>query len=278
MTVRLQELLTRQAETETIESEIYGVLIDAVRAKLVGTNLMALRIGAGSIPGSSIDVDLWDKNVVMVHEVGEAAEVPLEIGTVSTFNLKPLKYGLRPLITKEMQEDGKFDLMQYNLKEAGYQMARKLDSLIMAQIEAGDTAASNTVSGGAAITVANINTAIYNLENNDYAATDIVVSPAVAMDIRNIDTFVEADKAGVTNPSQGLLGKILGMTVWQSTQVTANYAYVIDREHALCMAEKRPITVERYNDVTRDLSGVVITARWKVRYLRDDANCVITTT
>jgi len=274
---RLQELLTRTAEPETIESEIYGKLIDAVKAKLIGTNLLALRIGPGSIPGSSIDVDLWDRNVVKVHKVGEAAEVPIEVGTVSTFNLKPEKYGLRPLITKEMQEDGKFDLMEYNLREAGYQMARKLDSLIMAQIEAGDSAAGNTVSGGAAITVANINEAIYNLESNDYTPTDFIVSPAVAMDIRNIDTFVEADKAGITNPSQGLIGKIFGMRVWQTTQATANYAYVIDKNHALCMAEKRPITIERYNDVTRDLSGVVITARWKVRYLRAAANVVITT-
>lgn len=275
---RLQEILTRSAEDETIESEIYDVLIQSVKANLVATNLLAIRIGREGIPGDSVTIDLTDKNVQLVHEIGEAAEVPLEIGTISSFTLKPKKYGLRPLITKEMMEDGKFDLMQYNLQEAGYQMARRLDGLLLAQIEAGDSAASNTVSGGTAITVANMNTAIYNLENADYNATDLVISPAVAMDIRNIDTFVEADKAGVTNPSKGLLGKIFGMTVWQSTQVTANYAYVIDRQHALALAEKRPITIERYDDVTRDLSGVVITARWDMRYLRDGACAVITTT
>jgi len=275
--VRLQELLTRSAEPETIESEIYGTLIDAVKTKLIATNFVALRIGPKSIPGDSISIDLWDKDVIKVHEVGEAAEVPIEVGKVSSFTLKPKKYGIRPLITKEMQEDGKFDLMDYNLRDAGYQMAKKLDSLLMEQIEAGATAAGNTVSGGTAITVANINTAIYNLEKNDYTPTDFIVSPEVAMDIRNIDTFVEADKAGITNPSRGLIGKIFSMTVWQSNQVTSSYAYVIDRDHALVMVEKRPITIERYNDVTRDLSGVVVTARWAVRYLRDKACCVITT-
>ena len=275
--VRLQEILTRSAESETIESEIYGVLIQAVVETLVTTNVVGLRIGRESVPGDSIDIDLADKDAMLVHEVGEAAEVPLDIGAISTFNVKPKKYGLRPLITKEMMEDGKFDLMEYNIREAGYQMAKRLDSLLIAQIEAGDTAASHTVSGGAAITVANINTGIYNLEADAYKATDFIVSAAVAMDIRNIDTFVEADKAGVTNPSQGLLGRILGMTVWQTNQATANYAYIVDRKHALVLVEKRPITIERYDDVTRDLSGVVITARWGMRYLRQNACCTITT-
>jgi HK97 family phage major capsid protein len=277
MNVRLQELLTRSAEDETIEDKIYDVLVKAVRSKLVATNVLAIRVSKGSFPGDSIKIDLADRNTMLVHEIAEGAEVPIDYGTISDFTITPKKYGLRPLITKEMMEDGKWDLIQYNLEEAGYQMARKLDSLLLAQIEAGDTASSNTVSGSGAITVANINTAIYNLENNDYSATDFIVSPAIAMDIRNIDTFVEADKAGVTNPSKGLIGRILGMTVWQSSQVTADYAYVIDKDHALVLAEKRPITIERYDDVTRDLSGAVVTARWGVRYLRENACCVITT-
>jgi hypothetical protein len=82
----------------------------------------------------------------------------------------------------------------------------------------------------------------------------------------------------VTNPSKALIGVIYGMRVWQTNMATANYAYIIDKDHALMLAEKRPITVEKYNDVTRDLSGVVLTARWVARYLRANACCVITTT
>ena len=277
MSVRLQELISRSSEDETIEDKIYDVLVSATRANLVATNLLAIRVGKEGVPGDSLKINLADKDAMLVHEIAEGAEVPLDYGTISDFTITPKKYGLRPLITKEMMEDGKWDLIQYNLQEAGYQMAKKLDSLLLAQIEAGDSAASNTVSGGSAITTANINTGIYNLESGDYKATDFVVSPAIAMDIRNIDTFVEADKAGITNPSKGLIGQIFGMTVWQSTQVTANYAYVIDRNHALVLVEKRPITIEKYDDVTRDLSGVVVTARWGVRYLRSAACCVITT-
>jgi HK97 family phage major capsid protein len=273
----LQEILTRPTEDETIPEEIYSNLILSVQENLVLAKLVAIKIGRESIPGDSIKVDYADKDAMLVHEIAEGAEVPLDIGTISTFTLTPKKYGLRPLITKEMVEDSKFDLMQYNLNEAAYQMAKKLDSLLAAQLVAGDTAASHTVSGGSAITVADINTAIYNLELDAYEATDFIVSAAVAMDLRNIDTFVEANKAGISNPSKGLIGKILGMNVHQTNNITANYAYVIDRKHALIVAEKRPVTIERYNDVTRDLSGVVITARWDSRYLKEKAISEITT-
>lgn len=273
----LQELLTRDAESEMIPSKIYNTVIEAVRANLVGTNVLALRLGPGDIPGSSIDVITQDSNSIAVVEVAEGAEIPIDVEAVSTFNLKPVKYGVRPLITKEMMEDNQFAVMERQLREAGYQMARKLDSLIIAQIEAGDSSASNTVTGGAAITVQNIVDGMKALEASDYKPTDFIIHPNVAADIRTLDTFVEADKAGVTNPSQALIGTIFGMRVWVTSQATSNYAYIIDRNQALCLAEKRPITVERYNDATRDLSGVVVTARWKPRYLRAAANCVITT-
>ena len=73
MTSKLYELLTRSSEPETIESEIYGTLIDAVKEKLIATNFIALRIGKESIPGDSIKIDYVDKDVMVVHEVAEGA-------------------------------------------------------------------------------------------------------------------------------------------------------------------------------------------------------------
>jgi len=275
---KLRELLTTTTEPEVIESEIYQSLIDAVKANLVVAPLVGLRIGSQSIPGTSIDVDLQDKNILTVQSLSEGQEIPLTKETVSTFNVKPLKYGLRLAITREMMEDSKFDMLAHQLDETGYQMARKLDSLLVAQIEAGDSSASNTVSGGTALVTTNITTAMNNLETNDYAPSDLILHPNVVADVRNIDTFVEADKAGITDPSKGLIGTIFGMRVHVTSQATANYAYVLDRRHALLLAEKRPITVERFDEVQRDLTGAAITARWGVRYLRDAANAVITTT
>ena len=154
---RLQELLTRNAESELIPSTLYGTLIDSVRAELVGTQVIALRFGPNDIRGASIDVCLNTANSIAVMQIAEGAEFPKQQAAAETFNLKPLKYGMDIGITKEMVEDSQFAVVEWNIREAGYQMARKLDTLIIAQIEAGDTAASSTVSGSTAVTLANIN-------------------------------------------------------------------------------------------------------------------------
>lgn len=275
---KLRELLNTSAESDIIESEIYSILVNAVQETLVGTQLLALRIGPQSIPGSSFSIPLATKDAILVHAVSEGAEIPIETEAYSTFTLTPVKYGVRPLITKEMLEDSKFDLIERQIRESGYQMAKKLDSLIMATIEAGSTAASqNVTTVGVALTIGQITEAIQNLEGEAFRATDIILSAACANDVRNIDTFTEADKAGITNPGVGLIGVIFGMKVWQSNQVTANKAYILDRNDALALAEKRPLTINKYDDVTRDMTGLAVTARWHTRYLRENAISVITT-
>lgn len=271
--------MTTTTEPEMIESEIYNTVIEAVKENLVMTHVLALRISPQAIPGSSIDIVLQSKDTLTVQEIGEGQEIPIDVENVETFTLTPVKYGIRPLITREMQEDNKWDVIQRNIQEAGYQMAKKLDSLLITDgLVAGDTSASHTVTGSTAITIDNITEAIYNIEYDGYNADTFVVSAEVAKDIRNIDTFVEADKAGIANPGTGLIGTIFGMKVYQTNQITAKYAYVFDSRHALCLAEKRPITVEKYNDATRDMTGVAITARWKARYIRDKSISEITTT
>jgi N4-gp56 family major capsid protein len=191
-------------------------------------------------------------------------------------NVKPVKYGVRPLITKEMQEDGKWDLMQHNIKTAGQEMAENLDSLVFTALAGAD----NTVTGGAAITVANITRAMQYLEDVDYTPTDLIIGPEVANDLRNIDTFVEAQKLGSREMlTSGFIGTIFGMNVHVESANICNskYAYVIDKNQAFVIAEKRPVTIERYDDATHDLSGAVVTQRVAVKALRTAATCIITT-
>lgn len=275
----LQELLTRGNESEMIPSTLHGTLIDSVRAELVSTNVLAMRFGPSDISGSSIDLVLNTKNNMAVTPIAEGAEFPKQRAAAESFNLKPIKYGMDVGITKEMIEDNQFAVVEWQVKEAGYQMARQLDSLILAQIEAGDTAASNTVSGSTRVTLANLSTAVLKLRAEDYKPNYLIVSPEVEDDLHIIDTFHEADKLGTREVFQtGTIGRIMGMTVLVSSQVTTSYAYVIDSRNALVLAEKRPITIENYKYENYDLVGIAVSARWKPRYLRAAANCVITST
>jgi len=278
--VTVQEYLSTSTGTEgslLIMKKIYDRLIEAVDKRRVGREDVAIYNGPNDIPGSSIDIDLVTPDSISVREVAEGGAVPLDVESCTSFNMKPIKYGVRPLITKEMMEDGKWNLLAHNIRSAGIKMGENEDTLIIN--DALDNA-SNTITGGAAITIANITRGMQYLEDADYNPTTMYVGPEVLNNLRNIDTFVEADKLGSREMlEKGTIGKIFGLIVKRisGNLMDTKYAYIFDKEEAFTIAEKRPITVENYNDAIHDLSGAVITQRVKVRQLRADAICKITT-
>ena len=264
----------------TIPRTLYSTLIKAVRKKLVLRPLAAMVIGPGSIPGSSIDIPLQTKDSMEVHRITEGAVIPLDAESYSGFNMKPIKYGVRIMITKEMQEDSLFDVMGLNVATAGYELADNEEALIIATFDTGtaETDSTRVANSNATLPISDIAAAMLGLEEENYAATHMVIGAEVASDLRQIDTFVEADKVGISDPSQKLIGKIFGMKVIMSNNVSAKYAYIIDREHAFLIAEKRPVTIEKYFDAARDTSFAVATQRCTTRYLRSGAIARIITT
>lgn len=264
-----------------IPRQLLGEVMNAVRKKLVLRSLAARVFGPGSIPGSTLVLPLQDdaSNLMLVDQVGQGAEFPLTQTTFTSVTLTPVKYGARIGITKEMMEDGIVDLASYHAELAGYEFADNEESLIVSQLDAASTAASHDVANtNATLPISDVTAAMQNLEADNYTATDIIVGVEVANDLRNIDTFVEADKAGVSDPTRRLIGRIFDMTVYVSNNVGAKLAYVIDRSHAFVIAEKRPLSIERYDDFARDTHFVVASHRVAVSYLRAKAVSEITTT
>jgi len=279
----VKELISTDTGTEgqlLIPRKIYDVLIEEVDKHLLPRSLAARYFGPSDIPGSSIDINVVNENELDVREVAEGAEFPIDATGYSSINIKPSKYGVAVRITREMLEDAKWNLLEHNIRIAGKRMAENETNLILTALQG----CSNSVSGGAAITIANINSATLQLNNNDYTETDILVGPEVLSDLRNIDTFVEFSKVGNTEMLQkGFIGTIYGMNVVRFSANAApsttysKYAYVIDRNHAYVIAEKRPVTVERFEMPAYDMSAAVISQRIAVKLLRDNAVCRIST-
>jgi len=281
----IQELLNTGKGTEgslLIPKKIYETLIEETEKALLPRELCALYFGPAQIPGSSIDVNLQTPNTGTVRLVGEGAEIPMTETDFTSQNLKPVKYGAAIRITKELMEDSMFNLLDHNLKIVGRRFAENETKLIIQ--DALDDSPSD-VTGGAAATLANITAAILILENNDYNATDIIVGNEFYQDLRNMDVFVEVQKAGNSSvmDTGTLKGSIYGMKVHRfSTNAApsstyAKYAYVIDRNFAYMMAEKRGITIENFDLPLYDMSAVAITQRIVVQSLRTQAICLITT-
>jgi len=279
----IKELLSTATGTEgslLIPKKIHDTLIEEVDKNLIPRSEAAMYFGPGDIPGSSLDVDLVTPNNMKIRVIGEGASSYIDQTAYETFNLKPVKYGVGLRITKEMLEDGKWNLLQHNIMVAGKRFAENETSLILTALGS----ATNTVTGGAAITIANITTAMQYLEDSDYTPTTLFVGPEVLNDLRNIDTFVEANKVGNTEMlERGFLGTIYGLNVIRFSTNAApsttysKYAYVTDKVHAFVIAEKRPVTISNFELPVYDMSAANITQRIKVRHLRATATCIITT-
>jgi HK97 family phage major capsid protein len=279
----IKELLSTDAGTEgqlLIPRKIHDTLIEEVDKNLVPRSEAAMYFGPSDIPGSSLDIDLVNPRGMMVRVVGEGAESFIDQTSYTSINLKPVKYGVAIRITKEMLEDGKWNLLQHNIMVAGKRFAENETSLILTELDN----ATNTVSGGAAITIANITQGLQYLEDEDYSGTSMLIGPEVLNDLRNIDTFVEANKVGNTEMlSRGFLGTIYGLNVMKFSTNAApsttysKYAYIYDNQHAFVIAEKRPVTIANFDMPNYDMSAANITQRIRVRYLRAKAIAKITT-
>ena len=259
-------------------------VVDAARKKLVLRGLAAKVFGPSSIPGRTLVIpmqaEITTNNALAVDRVGEGAELPLTQTEFTTTTFTPVKYGARVGVTKEMMEDGIIDLLSYHAELAGYEFADNEEALIVAQLDAASTAAShNVANSNATLPITDITEAMQNLEADNYAPTTMIVGVEVANDLRNIDSFNEADKTGGASAvNHRLIGSIFLMNVIVSNNVSAKLAYVIDKNHAFAIAEKRPLTVERYGDVARDTGFMAVTQRVAVGYWRANACSEITTT
>src|SRR3990167_2073585 len=260
----IKELLSTSLGTEgslLIPRKIYDTIIDEALKVVIPRSEAGWYFGPADIPGSSIDLNLMSENTLSVRLVAEAGEVPLDRVSYSNTNIKPKKYGVAIRITREMLEDGKWNLLQHNLMIAGRRFGEQENKLVVIALDS----AANTVSGGAAITVPNITRAMQYINDADKIPTTFAVGMEVLNDLRNIDTFVDFQKVGNTDMlTKGFLGNIFGMNVIMvstNAGMTTTSSYVFDNRYAYAIAEKRAMTIENFDLPTYDMSGAVITQR-----------------
>ncbi len=277
----VKELLTTGIGTEgslLIPKKIYDTLILESAKFLIPRSEAALYLGSADIPGSSIDIDREVEFKMSIREVAEGASIPIDATEYNNLNIKPKKYGVALRITRELMEDSKFNVLAHQLSVAGKRFAENENSLIIAALDTAD----NTVSGGAAVTIANLTRAQQYLEDYDKEPTSCAVGMEVLNDFRNIDTFVEYAKVGNTEMLQrGFLGVVYGMQVMKvSTQagMTTTSAYVYDKNYAFAIAEKRPLTIEGFELPVYDMSAASCTQRIAVSAIRTNAIAKITST
>lgn len=258
---------------------LYSKLIEDVKKKLVLRALAAIVIGPNDFKGSTIVLPMQTKDSMTVNRVAEGAEIPMDIEEYSSKSVTPSKYGVRIGISKELIEDGNFAVMALQMKTAAFELADNEESLIIAELDSGSgqTGGTQVANSNATLPLTDVTAAIQGLEEEYHTPTDFVVGVEVANDMRNIKEFNSKDY-GNNSINKPMIGKLWGMNVIVSHNVSAKYGYVLDRGHAFAIVEKRPVTIERYFDGVRDMSYAAVTQRVAAQYLRPGAIARIVTT
>ena len=280
----IKELLSTDIATEgslLIVKKIHDRLVEEVTKTLIPRSQAALVVGPSGIPGSSLDVDLETPNSLDIREIAEGGDIIIDNQTYTSINIKPIKYAVGLRITKEMLEDGKWNLLERNVRTAGKRLAENETNLVLLQLDT----AGNDNTGGATLTIGDITQGMLDLEDNDYIPTTMLIGNEALFDLRNIDTFVEANKLGSREMlEKGFVGIIYGMNVMRfstnaaPTTTYSKYMYIFDKDEAYYIVEKRPISVEQFDLPNNDMSATVITQRIAVKAIRTNSISRTTTT
>lgn len=273
----IKELLSTDIAVEgslLIVKKIHDKLVEEVAKTLIPRSEAALVIGPSGIPGSSIDIDLENVNTLDIRETAEGGDIIIDNQTYTSINIKPLKYAVGIRITKEMLEDAKWNLLERNIRTAGKRFAENETNLVLLQLDT----AGNDNSGGATITIGDITQGMLDLDDNDFEPTTMLIGNEALFDLRNIDTFVEANKLGTREMLEtGFVGNIYGMNVMRFSTNAApsatysKYMYIFDKNEAYYIVEKRPISVEQFDLPSNDMSAAAITQRIAAKAIRTNA-------
>jgi len=273
---KLNEYISRADGTpgqSLIPQLILPKVIDEAEKNLIPREMAAFVIGPSEFKGSTMYLDLESPNTMDVRVVSEGAEIPLDNMSFDSVSFTPIKYGVAIRITREMIEDSQVALLERNIRAAGRRFAENETDLILAILDT----ANATTAGGAAITVANIVESIFDVRSNDYRPTDYLLGEEQYSDLMNIDTFVEADKAGNTQMmGTGRVGTIFGLNVTSFSanagpNAVATSGYIFDRTQAYAIAIARDISMENITLASYDMEGAVLTQRITVSALRTKA-------
>jgi len=209
-------------------------------------------------------------------KVAEGAEIPIDTQDYSPATFTCVKRGVRPLITRELVEDGLFSIVELELRKAGFRVENAINAECIDEILADSGSAFDTVTTAGAMGVKAVVSAMAQVEGYGFQASDIVMCPGFqAYVLRDYVPAVYAGSPGEVALGGGKLSSIMGLSpgvsnvtysggtyTWRYTTDGDIGALVYDRNSAGGLVFARDITVDQYSDPIHDLVGCSVTARF----------------
>lgn len=238
--------------------------------------------------------------------VSEAGEIPIAHAEWKKFTVEIKKIGVRCVITREMKEDARWDMMRRAILQAGLAMARKEDLMIITCLNDGvpnnlaidgdgvggfghqvpnHRYKMGSAASGNLLTFRAIAKAYTALAIEGIAPDTMLIHPFQMYDLLTMEgdfigatekaylTLPEALKSSMTN---GTIGTIMGMRVVQSHNQTPGQCVLFDSAQYAVLAEKAPVGIDEYEDYIHQLSGIVLSQRCYPAAIMRDAAVMLT--
>ena len=135
---KIQEYIDTEdgvAGTRLIPRIILPTMIEEVEKVLLPRELAAMVWGPSQIAGPTLPINLETPDSIIVREVGEGAEIPLDNMEFTSTTVTPIKFGTAIRITREMMEDSQFELLQRNVRAVGRRLAENETKLVLTALD-----------------------------------------------------------------------------------------------------------------------------------------------
>jgi HK97 family phage major capsid protein len=211
-----------------------------------------------------------------ITPIAEGAEVPVNVGVYAKKTFTAQKYGLRPLITDELIEDSKYDVIAMEVARVGQRLELGLDQQMHLEYVTDATATSGDCGGSGANMLSAISSAMAGIDGAGFKANAIVLCPVMFGALR-------ASLAGTGSYQQNNfingapMAQLYGLPVYVSGHTPASAAnwrfttnddigaLVLDTTASGGIGMRKDITVENFRDPIHGLQNVVATMRYDVQ-------------
>lgn len=279
--MRVRELLLTEAieSTTLIQSEAHATVMEGSEPAI------CIRSALQTVGMKSRTMN-WTVGETGTYapEVPEATDIPIDNQDYDTVEFVAKKYGVRPLISNELIEDGLFNVAELEMKKAGRRVENRLNQNGITELidSAGlehDTAASNQGIKAIAAAVSKVRAAGFNPDTlimhpsaeaivlqefvpTNYYPTEAIVNTGMVPNILGLKTYTcGVTKNGTQEWDYDTDGDI-GMVVYDSVAAAAT-------------GMRRDLTVENYDDPIKDMVGMTVTSRFDVEVIIPNATCRI---
>jgi len=282
----LQSERTAIADSTLVQEEVYNTVIEGAEPfkcfrevfPIINSDSYSVRFVKGEAG-------------TYANKVAEGAKIEIDTEEFEKQDITIDKYGVRPLITNELIEDGLFDIVEMELKKAGARLENALNRQCLYALLVGSNAIStNTVNpAGAHIAVSDIATSVGKVKKNNYLPDILITHPTAEGYLLQDSNLAYVAYAGMNTPlTQGTIPKIMGLTpytctatdasspVWEDSTAGSDVTGIVLSKNdtgVICM--RRDVTIEQYDDPIHDLVGISCTMRFGTDVLREPSACII---